>query len=259
MMSGQERKAAERQARRRRIQRVARKLFADRGFQRTTIEDVARRAGLSVGAIYLYFKSKEELYVSLLQDNLLTLHKELVRVRRSEGTPRDHLQAAWRYAVRYAYQNPDAYRIFLFLSSPTLHDQVGDAVLAEVGGAANACISTMADLISAGVAAGIYPACDVQAQVDVLASSFLSLVLLHATRANMAAPAAPRPSANDTSGAGVDAGADDLEEAPPMAAPTGPIDLHAELVLATFEAGLMSAPRTARPAAAINAAAASAA
>jgi len=244
MMSGQERKAAERQARRRRIQRVARKLFADRGFQRTTIEDVARRASLSVGAIYLYFRSKEELYVSLLQDNLLTLHKELVRVRRGEGTPRDHLRDAWRYAVRYAYQNPDAYRIFLFLSAPTLHEQVGEAVLAEVGGAARACLDTVAEMLTDGVAAGIYPACDVHAQVDLLSSSFLSLVLLHATRANLAAPAAPAPSANDTAEA--TPGEDVEDSAPAPLAPTGPIDLHAELVLATFEAGLMtSAAKTA--------------
>ena len=68
MMSGQERKAAERQARRRRIQRVARKLFADRGFQRTTIEDVARRAGLSVGAIYLYTSNNSGAWTFTLTD-----------------------------------------------------------------------------------------------------------------------------------------------------------------------------------------------
>src|SRR5437016_3760139 len=113
MMSGQERKAAERQARRRRIQRVARKLFADRGFQRTTIEDVARKAALSVGAIYLYFRSKEELYVSLLQENLATLERDLTRIHKSEGGARAHLRDAWRHAARYAQENPDSYRVFL--------------------------------------------------------------------------------------------------------------------------------------------------
>ena len=65
MTNAQERKAQERQARRRRIQEAARTVFAERGYGGASIELIARAAQLSVGAIYLYFRSKEDLYVSL--------------------------------------------------------------------------------------------------------------------------------------------------------------------------------------------------
>jgi len=70
MTNAQERKAQERQARRRRIQEAARTVFTERGYAGASIELIARAAQLSVGAIYLYFRSKEDLYVSLIEDTL---------------------------------------------------------------------------------------------------------------------------------------------------------------------------------------------
>src|SRR3977135_3341974 len=46
---------------RRQILDTALALFGERGFEETTIRDIAGRAGLSLGAAYYYFKSKEAL------------------------------------------------------------------------------------------------------------------------------------------------------------------------------------------------------
>ena len=81
MTNAQERKAQERQARRRRIQEAARTVFAEKGYQGASIELIARAAQLSVGAIYLYFRSKEDLYVSLIEDTLTVFDVEMARVR----------------------------------------------------------------------------------------------------------------------------------------------------------------------------------
>jgi len=43
------------------IIKAARIVFESRGYDGTTISDVAQRANISVGAVYLYFKNKEEL------------------------------------------------------------------------------------------------------------------------------------------------------------------------------------------------------
>ncbi|WP_139490982.1 TetR/AcrR family transcriptional regulator [Brevibacillus dissolubilis] len=40
--------------------------FAEKGYQATTIDDIMRHAQVSKGAVYHYFKSKEEIYISLL-------------------------------------------------------------------------------------------------------------------------------------------------------------------------------------------------
>src|SRR6186997_2872036 len=49
---------------RERIVRAATRVFSERGFHRATMQDIVRASGLSVGAIYTYFKSKEELILA---------------------------------------------------------------------------------------------------------------------------------------------------------------------------------------------------
>lgn len=50
-----------------RILRAAAALFARRGYERTTIQDIARRSRLAVGTIYNYFRSKPEIILALLK------------------------------------------------------------------------------------------------------------------------------------------------------------------------------------------------
>ncbi|MBV8593844.1 MAG: TetR/AcrR family transcriptional regulator [Caulobacteraceae bacterium] len=57
-------KAANRQA----ILGSAREVFGELGFEAATVRDIIRRTGLSVGAFYNYFRSKEEVYAALADD-----------------------------------------------------------------------------------------------------------------------------------------------------------------------------------------------
>ncbi len=47
-----------------RIVRAALQVFGERGFHRATMQDIVRESGLSVGAIYTYFKSKSDLILA---------------------------------------------------------------------------------------------------------------------------------------------------------------------------------------------------
>jgi AcrR family transcriptional regulator len=59
---------AHEQQRRAQILRAAMFCFARQGYHATSMDDVVREAGLSVGAIYSYFPSKEELFLALCDD-----------------------------------------------------------------------------------------------------------------------------------------------------------------------------------------------
>jgi AcrR family transcriptional regulator len=50
---------------------AALELFVERGFAATRLEDVARRAGVSKGTLYLYFESKEELFKAVVREGLV--------------------------------------------------------------------------------------------------------------------------------------------------------------------------------------------
>ena len=64
-MGIQERKEREKDRRRQQIIVAAKRVFSEKGFNKSTMEDIANEAELSPGTLYLYFKNKEELYASL--------------------------------------------------------------------------------------------------------------------------------------------------------------------------------------------------
>ena len=59
---------AQEQQRRQQILAAAMACFARQGYHATSMDDVVRESGLSVGAIYSYFPSKEELFLTLSED-----------------------------------------------------------------------------------------------------------------------------------------------------------------------------------------------
>ncbi len=64
-MGIQERKQRERERRRQQIIVAAKRVFSEKGYSKSTMEDIAKEAELSPGTLYLYFKNKDELYASL--------------------------------------------------------------------------------------------------------------------------------------------------------------------------------------------------
>jgi AcrR family transcriptional regulator len=68
------------------IMRSAVHLFVERGIDGTSVQDIARRAGVSVGALYRHFKSKEDLAYHLFTTHLSDFTLELAtRVARVAG------------------------------------------------------------------------------------------------------------------------------------------------------------------------------
>ena len=49
--------------------------FLDKGFEKASMRTIARQSGLTVGAIYRYFKSKEDLFEALVQPTLEDIYE----------------------------------------------------------------------------------------------------------------------------------------------------------------------------------------
>jgi AcrR family transcriptional regulator len=64
------RSAKVRQQSRTRILAAARKLFAQRGYEETTMQEIVREAGTSIGNAYFYFENKEGLVMALVEEGL---------------------------------------------------------------------------------------------------------------------------------------------------------------------------------------------
>lgn len=151
MTNAQGRRASDRQTKRLRIQAAARVVFADRGYAGSSIELIARAAQLSVGAIYLYFRSKEDLYVSLIEASLAGMDAEMSRVRDTADIDR-RLGETWEIAVRWAERDVEGPRILRLLAQPAVRAQLSDEVVSAV----SAGISRIQEHIGACVADGIH-------------------------------------------------------------------------------------------------------
>jgi AcrR family transcriptional regulator len=100
--------------RREAILRHARKLFADRGFQATTMDDVATAAGFTKPILYQHFRSKDALYTELLgtiAERLLDRLQEAVDAATSE---RGLVEAAFRVYFDMVTNESDSFKL-LFL------------------------------------------------------------------------------------------------------------------------------------------------
>jgi AcrR family transcriptional regulator len=70
----EERRKREKKNRKNAILKAARRLFFENGFRPVTVESIAKKAELSKGSIYLYFKSKEEIYTQILLGDIDKFH-----------------------------------------------------------------------------------------------------------------------------------------------------------------------------------------
>ena len=88
-MGVKERKERERRQRANDILEAARRSFEAKGFLNTTLQDVAKEAEISVGLIYRYFQSKEDIFASLALKGAEELDEELEEIlTRANGKPR---------------------------------------------------------------------------------------------------------------------------------------------------------------------------
>jgi AcrR family transcriptional regulator len=186
MTTAQERKQQERQARRRRIQRAARTVFAERGYAKTSIEQIAREASLSVGAIYLYFRSKEDLYVSLLEETLELFDSELRQIRSAPDlNANEQLRAAWAFLTQWARNDVEATRVLRLISQPNIRKQLSDEVASTIHRGVSQVRDHLASIVHDGVNAGMYRGENADQSVDLLWSLLLGVLQANDARINL--------------------------------------------------------------------------
>jgi AcrR family transcriptional regulator len=189
MTTAHERKQQERQARRRRIQRAARTVFAEKGYAKTSIEQIAREASLSVGAIYLYFRSKEDLYVSLLEETLELFDTEMTQIRnRTDLKVDDKLRNTWSFLTQWAGADIEATRVLRLVSQPNIRKQLSDEVAESVGKGIAQIRMHLSAMIRDG--ASLEPVTSNQADstVDLFWALFLGVLQTNDARVNLDLP-----------------------------------------------------------------------
>lgn len=102
------------------IIRAATAEFSRNGFKAANINVIARKAGISIGSMYTYFESKEDLFLTVVDHGYQVLESVLADVDLEAGDIFDKFERLFRAAQQYSRQNTELIQIYLDITSEGL-------------------------------------------------------------------------------------------------------------------------------------------
>jgi AcrR family transcriptional regulator len=169
------------EAREKALCEVALKLWAERGFDQTPVEAIAREAGIAKGTFYLYFESKGALLLEVLRRNSLV--PDVLRLIRALET--ESLEDAVHGFVRGAWRHLAQHRDLLLVAlreMPTHLEQARVAVERVLVPTNAAVARHLASRIEARPAGQFSPVIAVRALIGMVVLVFLTQEVLGAAR-----------------------------------------------------------------------------
>ncbi|MDD3718640.1 MAG: TetR/AcrR family transcriptional regulator [Actinomycetota bacterium] len=97
--------------RQKQIKEAALRLFSERGFHNTTISQISQAADLGKGTIYWYWKSKEELAFSLVEDMLRDFAMLIEAARKEAGTVAERFEKLVEEVAELYYRETEYLRL----------------------------------------------------------------------------------------------------------------------------------------------------
>lgn len=101
------------------ILRAAKELFAKHGYAAVTTRMLAERAGISQTGLYVYFKTKEEIYHALSSATFAKL-ADKVHEASEEGDPSARLKKKLENFISFGLDHPDEYQLVFMVTDPAL-------------------------------------------------------------------------------------------------------------------------------------------
>jgi len=95
------------------IMQAAIKLFSEKGFEKTSIEELAKAAGIGKGTIYSYFQTKSDILHAFCEDELVGLHQELTDNADKEIPLLQQMVAIYMSEFRLITENREFGRLFM--------------------------------------------------------------------------------------------------------------------------------------------------
>ena len=177
-MGIQERKQRERERRRQQIIVAAKRVFSEKGYSKSTMEDIAREAELSPGTLYLYFKNKDELYASLSLRILQYLNIRLEDVKKEKDIEPRQKVAAIKEALFDVYQFDPMILINMFhlQSSETLKN-LSSSLLENITELSRNSLTILAEIFKDDSGQDIFVNYHPTAIADIVWSLFTGVIL----------------------------------------------------------------------------------
>jgi AcrR family transcriptional regulator len=116
-MAIKERKERERQEMRERILEVAKEMFLQDGYDKTSIRNIAEKIEYSPGTIYQYFEDKDEIFFIIHQQGFDKLFAMMAQVNEIPN-PLERLKTLGKVYMQFAIENPELYDLMFIMRAP---------------------------------------------------------------------------------------------------------------------------------------------
>lgn len=107
------RKEREHLVRRREILLAARKIFAEKGYEPATVEEIAAEAEFTKGSLYNYFLNKEEMFIALLEESFNDFESMIHSAFENDLPLREQFRRFAYNALNYFSRNPEFLTILM--------------------------------------------------------------------------------------------------------------------------------------------------
>lgn len=124
-----ERKEREKESRKESIIDAAQKVFFEKGLPLATMDEIAETAELAKGTLYLYYRSKEDLYLAVMMRGLVLLRGMFGEVVARQLTVVQTLSELTDTFVRFFEHHRNYFRMFHFFNTPQFHKQVSEEMM----------------------------------------------------------------------------------------------------------------------------------
>ena len=163
-MTTRARRKREKEERRQSILHAAREVFFEHGLHRATVGDVADRAEVSKGTVYLYFESKEMILALVLLEGLDELVEELEQAcAADESLPADErLRRLGRAYLHFFEQEPAYFRLLMAMDRGRFQESVTPEVYQEVLVASLEGLEMVMRAVQQGIDEELFRRCDVR-------------------------------------------------------------------------------------------------
>lgn len=150
-----ERKEREKEHRREEIINAAEKVFFEKGLQVTTMDEIAEKAELGKSTLYLYYKSKEDLYLAVLMRGSDILYQTFQKVVNSGEPTIKQVAGLGEAYYDFFKQYRNYFRMFYFFENPQMHRQVSEEMMGMCSENNGRIWKLIVDLIQKGMNEGV--------------------------------------------------------------------------------------------------------
>jgi AcrR family transcriptional regulator len=95
------------------IAQAAKEVFAEHGYQRATLEEIAQRAGMSKATIYLYYRNKDDLFLHVVEELITTVMAATAQEAVTPKPPLEKLYGMVRGKIEFYEREREFFRIYL--------------------------------------------------------------------------------------------------------------------------------------------------